>query len=210
MNKKILKAKDTLLRQKKFYMFLITLMLIGFISGIVFIFFTSNESKVNITKKVIDFFDTVKASTGINYGKSLINTLLTNLLYVLLIWILGISLIGFPIIIGLLFFKSFILGLSISSIITSYGLKGILGAFLYIFPHGIILIILYLLLGFYSLSFCYKLFSHLFLKRTINFNYGMNRYLKILVISIFFTILISLYQVFISTYFLKLFTSFIK
>lgn len=210
MNKKIVKAKDAFLRQKKFYMFLVTLMLIGFISGIIFIFFTSASNKANITKKVIEFFDTIKASTGINYGKSLVNTLFTNLLYVILIWLLGISLIGFPIIIGILFFKSFILGLSISSIISSFGIKGLLGSFLYIFPHNIILIILYLLLGFYSLSFCYKLFSHLFLKRSINFNYGMNRYLKILGISIIITILISLYQVFLSTYFLKLFTSLIK
>ena len=210
MNRKIVKAKDALLRQKKFYMFLFTLMLIGFISGIVFIFFTSNENKINITKKVTEFFNTIKASTGINYGKSLINTLLTNLLYVILIWLLGISLIGFPIIIGILFFKSFVLGLSVSSIISSYGLKGVLGAFLYIFPHSIILIILYLLLGFYSLSFCYKLFCHLFLKRSINFNYGMSKYLKILLISIFISILVSLYQVFLSTYFLKIFTSIIK
>ena len=210
MNKKIVKAKDAFLRQKKFYMFLVTLMLIGFISGIIYIFFTSASNKANITKKVIEFFDTIKASTGINYGKSLVNTLFTNLLYVILIWLLGISLIGFPIIIGILFFKSFILGLSISSIISSFGIKGLLGSFLYIFPHNIILIILYLLLGFYSLSFCYKLFSHLFLKRSINFNYGMNRYLKILGISIIITILISLYQVFLSTYFLKLFTSLIK
>lgn len=210
MNKKIIKAKDAILRQKKFYVFLITLMFIGFISGIIFIFFTSNDNKTNIIKNVTDFFNTVKASTGINYGKSLLNTLLINVLYVFLIWILGISLIGFPVIIGILFFKSFIIGLSISSIIASYGFKGLLGAFLYIFPHNVILIILYLLLGFYSISFCYKLFSHLFLKRTINFNYGMNKYIKILLISIFLSIMVSFYQVYISTYFLKLFTTLIK
>ena len=210
MNKKIYVAKNGIIKQKKFYLFLITLMLIGIISGILFIFFVDDINKKNIIDKVSDFFSALKTSSSINYTKSLSNTILLNLLYVLLIWILGISLIGFPIIIIVLFFKCFIFGLSISSIICSYGFKGIIGAFLYIFPHQIIILILYLLLGFYSLSFCFKLFNHLFLKRTVNFNYGMKKYLKILLLCSIISLITSLYEVFISTYFLKLFTTLIK
>ena len=210
MNKKIYAAKNGIIKQKKYYMFLITLMLVGIIAGIIFIFFVDESNKKNIVTKVNDFFIMLKTSKSINYSKSLSNTILLNLLYVLLIWTLGISLIGFPIIIVVLFFRCFVLGLSISSIIYSYGFKGILGSFLYIFPHQIIILILYLLLGFYSLSFCYKLFSLLFLKKTINFNYGMKRYLKILLFSVVISLVISIYEVFISTYFLKLFTSLIK
>ena len=210
MNKKIYAAKNGIIKQKKYYMFLITLMLVGIIAGIIFIFFVDESNKKNIVTKVNDFFIMLKTSKSINYSKSLSNTILLNLLYVLLIWTLGISLIGFPIIIVVLFFRCFVLGLSISSIIYSYGFKGILGSFLYIFPHQIIILILYLLLGFYSLSFCYKLFSLLFLKKTINFNYGMKRYLKILLLSVVISLVISIYEVFISTYFLKLFTSLIK
>ena len=117
---------------------------------------------------------------------------------------------GFPIILGILFIKSFIFGFSISSIVATYKIKGILGAFLYIFPHQIIILILYLLLGFYSLSFCYKLFSHLFLKKTVNFKRGMNKYLKILVISIVASITVTFYEVFLSTYFMKFFTMLLK
>ena len=210
MNKKIYAAKNGIIKQKKYYMFLITLMLVGIIAGIIFIFFVDESNKKNIVTKVNDFFIMLKTSKSINYSKSLSNTILLNLLYVLLIWTLGISLIGFPIIIVVLFFRCFVFGLSISSIIYSYGFKGILGSFLYIFPHQIIILILYLLLGFYSLSFCYKLFSLLFLKKTINFNYGMKRYLKILLFSVVISLVISIYEVFISTYFLKLFTSLIK
>ena len=210
MNKKIYAAKNGIIKQKKYYMFLITLMLVGIIAGIIFIFFVDESNKKNIVTKVNDFFIMLKTSKSINYSKSLSNTILLNLLYVLLIWTLGISLIGFPIIIVVLFFRCFVFGLSISSIIYSYGFKGILGSFLYIFPHQIIILILYLLLGFYSLSFCYKLFSLLFLKKTINFNYGMKRYLKILLLSVVISLVISIYEVFISTYFLKLFTSLIK
>lgn len=210
MDKRIYQAKNHIIRQKKFYVFLITLMIIGFISGALFTFFIKESDKSDIINEVTTFFNLIKSSTGINYSKSLINTLGINILYIFLIWILGISVIGFPIIIGILFIKSFIVGFSFSSIILTYKLKGLLGAFLYVFPHQIINLTLYLLLGFYSLSFCYKLFSHLFLKQTINFRYGINKYIKILLFCIGTSILLSLYEVFISTYLMKLFTILIK
>lgn len=210
MNKKIYAAKKSIIMQKKFYLFLITLMTTGFIAGIIFIFFLNKNDKSIVAQEVQNFFNLVKVSEGINYSKSLLNTLLINIGYVLLIWLLGISIIGFPIILAMLFMKSFIFGFSISSIISAYGFKGILAAILYNFPHNIILMFLYLLLGFYSLSFCYKLFCHLFLKKCINFSSGMSKYLKILVISIIVTVLVSLYEVFLSTYFIKLFTTLIK
>lgn len=210
MNRRIYQAKNHIIRQKKFYVFLIALLVVGFISGAIFVFFLNETDKKDVIKEITTFFNLIKTSTGINYSKSLISTLSISLLYIFLMWLLGISLVGFPIIIGLLFFKSFIVGFSFSSIILTYGIKGVFGAFLYIFPHHIIMLILYLLLGFYSLSFCYKLFSHLFLKQTINFRYGVNRYMKILLLCTIVTILLSLYEVFISTYLMKLFTLLIK
>lgn len=210
MNKKIYAAKNSILKQKKFYAFLATLMLIGITFGVVLVFFLKDNDKKNVCDNINSFFYLIKTSKGINYGDSLLNSLLINIGYILIIWLLGISIIGFPIIIGILFFKSFVIGFSVSSIIMNYGIKGLFGAFLYLFPHQIILLIIYLLISFYSLSFCYKLFSHLFLKKTINFKYGMDKYIKILIISISITILISLYEVFISTYFMKFFTFLIK
>ena len=210
MNKRIYQAKNHIIRQKKFYIFLIGLVLVGFISGALFIFFLNEADKKDIINEISAFFHLIKTSIGINYTKSLFNTLGINILYVLLIWILGISIIGFPIILGILFFKSFIVGFSFSSIILTYGIKGLLGSFLYTFPHQIIILVIYLLLGFYSLGFCYKLFRHIFFKQTINFKYAINRYTRILLICIISTIVLSLYEVFISTYLMKLFTLLIK
>ena len=207
MNNKLYAAKNSIIKQKKLYRIIITLMIFGIISGILFIFFISKESKTKALVSIKNFFDLMNTSTGINYGKSLLNTLVNNIGYVLLIWLLGISIIGLPITIVLAFMKSFIVGFSISSIISCYKAKGILGAFLYVFPHQIIILFIYLLLSFYSISFSIKLFKSLFLKQTINFRVVMQKYIKILLISI---IIVSLYEVFISTYFIKLFTMLLK
>ncbi len=210
MNNKLYAAKNSIIKQKKLYRIIITLMIFGIISGILFIFFISKESKTKALVSIKNFFDLMNTSTGINYGKSLLNTLVNNIGYVLLIWLLGISIIGLPITIVLAFMKSFIVGFSISSIITCYKAKGILGAFLYVFPHQIIILFIYLLLSFYSISFSIKLFKSLFLKQTINFRVVMQKYIKILLISLIGIIIVSLYEVFISTYFIKLFTMLLK
>lgn len=210
MNNKLYAAKNSIIKQKKLYRIIITLMIFGIISGILFIFFISKESKTKALVSIKNFFDLMNTSTGVNYGKSLLNTLVNNIGYVLLIWLLGISIIGLPITIVLAFMKSFIVGFSISSIISCYKAKGILGAFLYVFPHQIIILFIYLLLSFYSISFSIKLFKSLFLKQTINFRVVMQKYIKILLISLIGIIVVSLYEVFISTYFIKLFTMLLK
>lgn len=210
MNNKLYAAKNSIIKQKKLYRIIIRLMIFGIISGILFIFFISKESKTKALVSIKNFFDLMNTSTGINYGKSLLNTLVNNIGYVLLIWLLGISIIGLPITIVLAFMKSFIVGFSISSIISCYKAKGILGAFLYVFPHQIIILFIYLLLSFYSISFSIKLFKSLFLKQTINFRVVMQKYIKILLISLIGIIIVSLYEVFISTYFIKLFTMLLK
>lgn len=121
------------------------------------------------------------------------------------IWILGISIIGLPLVIGIFIFKSFITGFSISSIIYTYKLNGVLKTIFHIFPHQIVFLILLLLITFYASSFCIKLFNYLFLKKMINFKEVMHKYLKILLICVIGSIVSSLYEVYVSTYLLNFF-----
>lgn len=202
----IKKTKNSILKQKKLYLFLIGLMVTGLIAGILFWFVISKEDKLLVTKNLTNFFSCIKEGNSINYGASLLNSVVTSLIYVILIWLLGISIIGLPIILVMMATKSFIVGFSIAGIISSYGLKGIVGAFVYVFPHQIVFLLLLILLGFYASAFCIKLFKYLFLKQMINFKEAMRKYLKILGISCLSVLVISLFETFISTYFIKLFT----
>lgn len=202
----IKKTKNSILKQKKLYLFLIGLMVTGLIAGILFWFVISKEDKLLVTKNLTDFFSCIKEGDSINYGASLLNSVVTSLIYVVLIWLLGISIIGLPIILVMMATKSFIVGFSIVGIISSYGLKGIVGAFVYVFPHQIVFLLLLILLGFYASAFCIKLFKYLFLKQMINFNEAMRKYLKILGISCLSVLVISLFETFISTYLIKFFT----
>lgn len=206
VNLNVKRVKNSINRQKKLYFFLIGLIILATILGILFWFIINKEDKLLVNNELTSFFTGIKDGNNINYLGSFFNSVITNLLYIGLIWLLGISIIGLPIIIGLIGLKGFIMGFSMSSIVSTYGLKGILGMIAYVFPHQIIFLLLLVLLGFYSISFCIKLFKYLFLRQNINFKDAMRRYLKILLISCIGAIVISLYETFIATYFIKLFT----
>ena len=210
VNKNVLLAKNYIKRKKREYKTLIFFMIISIILGILFYFLISGKDKIVVVNSIKNFFSEIKKGDNLNYGLSLINALLVNIGYVLLIWLLGISVIGLPLIVLIMFYKCFITGFSISAIINVYGFKGILGAFLYTFPHGIIFLVVLLLLGTYSISFSLRLFNYLFRKKLVNFKDIMNKYIKILVISLVSAIVLAFIEVFVSTYFIKLFTYLIK
>lgn len=204
MNKIIAKAKNNISNQKKKYLFLSVITLIGIISGILFIFFISKTDKLLVKDELTLFFSNLK-DNKLDYVSSLINSLSSNLLYLIIIWILGISIIGMPVIIFMLFFKGFIFGFSISTIINNLGFKGILVAISYQLPHSLIFLILLVLISFYAINFSVRLFRILFLKENINLNIYFKKYNQVMIICLLIAILCSLFEVFLTPILINLF-----
>ncbi len=175
--KNIIRSNNHILKEKKKYMFLLIILLIGIISGIIFIFLIKNNDKDLIKNNYNIIFNT----KNINTFKTFINSLSYNLISLLIIYILAVSIIGIPIIITYLFIKGFIFGLTISSIINIYFFKCIIFSLTYIFPHQLVLLLLYVLISFYAISFSIKLFRFLFFKENIILNkYFLNMNKKFL------------------------------
>lgn len=201
-------TKDKLLKQKRRYYVIIGFIVIGIILGIAFPYLLGNDNKEFLNNSITNYFISIKNNTFDTYS-AIKNSSLINIITPIVIWFLGLSIIGILLIIFILIYKGFILGFSISSIIYIYGFKGILGGFLYIFPNLVLSLIIYILLGFYGISFSIKLFRNLFLKEKIEVNRYMNKYLKILCISLIALILLSLYEVYLLPNILKVFTNLI-
>ncbi len=196
------------LKQKKKYVFLIGLAIIGIISGFIFSFIISKGDKLLVESSISKYIYNIN-NNNINYYKTFINSFSSSFLYTILIWILGISIIGIPIILFLLFLKGFILGFSIGSIINIYKIKGILGAILYIFPHHIIIMIIYILLSYFAFTFSKKLFNYLFLKQEENLKKYARKYLKVLLIAFVVILVCSIIETFLSPILFKLFTNYV-
>ena len=188
------KVKKQFNFNKKALRFLIGISIIGFIFGCLFIIVISNTDK-SLVKEYIESF--IKNLNNINYLDILKNTMFNNLLFIIVIWLLGISVIGIPINIFYYFLKSFVLGFTCVSFILTYGLKGCIFSIIYVIPHNLINMILFTILVYYSLNFSILLIYSLIKKKNINFKLFINKYVKILLFVIVGITITGIYESFI-------------
>ena len=189
--------KSDLSKKNNLIILVSVIFIIGIIFGSIYITILSNDQKQNILNETTSFFKSI-SKIGFD-GKIEIfkNSLYSNLLYTVVMWVLGLSIIGIPIVFIMVFFKSFVLSFSVSSIFAKYGLKGLFKVLLYIFPSNILFSIFIIFLSCYSLMISTKLFKGAFKKENINFKAFMGKYTFILMIGILISILCSLYEAFI-------------
>ena len=197
------KVTNKLAEQKKIYIFLIVVMSIGLLLGIIYAVILNKSDHALVTTSLDSFFTSIK-NNDIDYKSALINSLIGNISFVTFIFLLGISIIGIPLIIFSLASASFIFGFSLSSIIYTYHFNGILKAITYLFPHQLITLLMSLFLGFYALYFGIKLFKYLFRGIDINLRSSMKRYLQVYVTVLLIFITCSFIEVFLSPTLIKL------
>lgn len=197
-------------KNKYKYIFLLTVILIGFISGIIFSNILSYNDHQEISNTLKDYFLGIKNNQSINYLGNFLNIFSVNYLYMLLIWIFGLSIIGIILNPFILYFKSFVIGFSVGIIISVYSYLGILGSLLYLFPHLLINLLVYTLLSFYGIKLSIKLFKALFLHKNFNFQDFMKKYLKILGLASIILLITTLYETFLADFVMKIFTFFLK
>lgn len=209
MKSKLDKLKSIFIINKQITIFLLGLSIIAVIAGAFYITILNKADHTLIKTSVNDFFNSIQ-NNKFNYIPTLKNAVFANIGFVILIWLLGISVIGIPIIIFLFFSKAFTLGFSISSIIFNYKLKGTLLSFVYVFPHHIINIYIYVILIAYSISLSLKIIDSIIKRKTIDFKIIMNKYLYILIVSTIVVILTTILEVFLVPSLTKLVLSLIK
>lgn len=185
---------------KKVLLFLLIISIVGIVTGSFFMIILSSDDKLIITDSLKQFINSISKITTIDYFKS---NFILNSLYLVILWLLGISVIGLPIVIMIIFFKSFVISLTFSSFIINFKFKGFLYGLIYNFPHSILNLLVYIYLGIYSIKLSLAIISSIIQKKNINFKNIMNRYIKIFLFSILIVILTTLYETFIMPLLLK-------
>ena len=202
MKKQMDKLKNKTTSNKKIIVFLVGLFLIGLIAGSIFITIISKSDQA-LVKEYIKEFVNKADKNKLNYLEALKNTSLSNGLFIVMVWLLGFSIIGIPIVIFMYFSKAFILGFSLSSFILQYKFKGLLLALIYFFPHHVVNILAYTLIMIYSLKISFILINSIIKKKTISFKAIMNRYLIVFAVSIGMVIVASLYECFVVPFLIR-------
>lgn len=142
---KRLKIKETIvmhiLNNKKEYLIVTLLFIIGIFLGV---FFTNhtNETQVEEVKGYLDnFMQTIKESQDLNWIELLKSSIWNYLILAITIWFFGTTVIGIPIVFGVILYKGFCLGYTISISISVMGIqKGLLFIFSTIFLQNLLII----------------------------------------------------------------------
>ena len=209
MKKYLDKLKKKLYFNKNLFVFLFVLVIVGLFAGALFSVILSDSDKKMVADYLNDFLLNL-SKDELNTNISFFNTLIFTLGFTLLIWIFGISIVGVLLVLPFLFLKSFVLGFSVGSILINFKLKGIILSLLYIVPHHVINLLIYILVCAYSIMISYRMINCMKNKLKFDFKLFMSKYTFILFFSLFILLISSLYESFILPYVLKFAYNFIK
>ena len=202
MKKILSKIRSNIRINKNLFIFLLVIVMVGLASGSVFVTILNNDDKLMVSEYLNNFLTNLNGN-NLNYSGATLNTLIFTVGAAILIWLLGISVIGFALILIFLFIKAFSLGFSVASIIVNFNFKGVLIALSYTIPHHVINMMIYILISSYALVLSYKLISSFTKKKSFNFKDIFNRYSFILLFSVIILFISSLYEVYGAPTFVK-------
>lgn len=111
---------------KREYTLVIMLFIIGIIIGVIFINKSNQLQIEEISSYINRFVDSMKENIQINQVALLKESIISNLILVVTIWFVGSTVIGIPIVYGIVLYRGFCLGYTISSAMLTLGIKGIL------------------------------------------------------------------------------------
>lgn len=197
MIKKYSNIKSIIVPSKKINFFVISIIILGVTFGAVFTNIIGFNDKTLVIDKIKIFIDNIN-SGAIDSFLAFKNGISINLIYVILIWILGMTCIGVLFNIFLLFTKSFIFGFSIASFILTYSYKGIILSLLYLLFGQLLNMVVIMLLTIYSIMFSSKIFKLIF-KNQGNHDIlkFFKNYLLILMVAIIISLISALLEAFI-------------
>ena len=173
--------------------------------GIVFINHTSNTEIDKIALYIVNIKNNINSEGNIDRFSCFLESLKHNLGIVFLIWILGSTIVGKYLIYTIIGYKGFSIGYTISAIIASLGIKR---GSVFVFSSLLFQNIIFLPTSFILAEICMKFYSRI-MKSSVNIKTELVRYVAIMLIAMFFSVISSVVEVYLSANLLIFFKKFI-
>ncbi len=125
----------------KVYFALLIIFVIGLILGIIFINNSKQEYQDEITTYIMNFISSLNGNNVIEKSNLLKRSIKINLFTVFSLWVSSATVIGIPIVYGIIGYRGFCIGYSISSLIATLGrTNGVILSFSSMFLQNILII----------------------------------------------------------------------
>ena len=199
-------VKDLIIRHLydnfKLYLIVIIIFIIGIVAGVIFINNVNGDQATEIQNYITEFINLLKQDYHIDTGLLLKKSLSDNLILIITMWLLGSTVIGIPIVMGIVLFRGFCIGYSVSAIIATLGVqKGILFFTVTMLLHNLIFIPVIICM---TIS-CMKLYKSIMKdRRRENIKIEIIRHNLISIVLSLFLVVASLIESYVSTNLLML------
>lgn len=109
---------------KKFYLFLSIIFIIGLILGVIFLIYLDEASKDILFLNINEWLQGISNSN--------INNIVLHIIMLSSMFLLSIFLIGIPFVLFFVFYNGFSVGFTVTSLISIFGIKGLLYGIIYV------------------------------------------------------------------------------
>lgn len=150
-NEIFIAIKEDILNNAKSYLIVAVIFTVGIFLGVLFI--NQSSAKEEIEKYINTYIDETKNLQNGDYLGELQKDIKSNIILVLLLWFAGTTIIGIPIVLGIIVFRGFCLGYTIAACVFTLGkIKGLIFILLTIFLQNAIFIPAIMILGVSSIK----------------------------------------------------------
>ena len=185
------------------YVFITVLFLMGVIFGAVLVNSLSFSQKEDLFYYLSQFFGQVSQGELATTNEMFSQSVLHNFKYITLIWILGISIIGLPVILILLFLKGLVVGFTVGFLVNQMGWSGFLLSFVSILPQNIFIVPVFIFISVLAVSLSIKMISRLFKQIRTPLKPVLISYLFALIVSTLFLIAAGAIETYLSPVLMK-------
>ncbi len=140
-----------------YYILVVFLFFAGIIAGALLVKTIPGAQIEELNRHLSYYFVGFNSENFLQNQHILIESLSQNFTYLVMIWLLGSSIVGFPLIFLLLFLRGFVLGFTVGFLVDQIAVKGMFFAVVAILPHNIFIIPAMLIAGVTSVSFACKI-----------------------------------------------------
>jgi stage II sporulation protein M len=186
------------------FLFIVVLFLMGVIFGAIVVNSMSITQKEDLFYYLSQFFGQVSDEKIAGNNELFLQSFFHNSKFIGLMWILGVSIIGLPVILVLLFSKGMVVGFTVGFLVSQMGWKGFMLALVSILPQNLIIIPVFIMMAALSVIFSMRMIKKQFLKKyaqpILPF---FKRYIFALIVAVIFIAVASGIEAYLSPWLMK-------
>jgi stage II sporulation protein M len=186
------------------YLFVVVLFLMGVIFGAIVVNSLTFSQKEDLAYYLSQFFGQVSNGKVAASKDVFAQSLFDNSKFIGMMGILGISIIGLPVILIVLFMKGLVIGFTVGFLVNQMGWNGFLLSFVSVLPQNFIIIPVFIITATVAVSISLKMIRRQFMKKISEPILPLlGRYALVFVVAGLFLVIAALFEAYISPSLMK-------